>query len=109
MLCGWCVVALLLSPGPNCLFSTFSVFPSTCAGFLFRCSALCAMLVPSCKEGVKSPSHERHTKRQHVKLEQLDHCTHTCLLLHLKNHRRILVLRDVATLHAVPLGEVGVG
>ena len=26
------------------MFSTFSVFPSTCAGFLFRCSALCAML-----------------------------------------------------------------
>ena len=30
--------------GPNCLFSTFSVFLSTCAGFLFRCSTLCAML-----------------------------------------------------------------
>ena len=37
-------MALLLSPGPICLFSTFSVLPSTFAGFLFRCSALCAML-----------------------------------------------------------------
>ena len=24
-------------------------------------------------------------KRQHVELEQLEHCTHTCLLLYLKN------------------------
>ena len=37
-------MALLLSPGPNCLFCMFSVFPSTCAGLLFPCSALCAML-----------------------------------------------------------------
>ena len=44
MVWGWCVVALLLSPGPNFLFRTLSVFPSTCAGFSFRCSALCAML-----------------------------------------------------------------
>ena len=41
--------------------------------------------------------------------EQLEHCTHTCLLLHLKNHRRILVLHDVAARHGVALGEVCVG
>ena len=44
-----------------------------------------------------------------MKLEQLEHCAHTCLLLHLKNHRRILVLHDVAARHGVALGEVGVG
>ena len=38
------VVALLLSPGPNRLFGTFSVSPSTYAGSFFPCSALCAML-----------------------------------------------------------------
>ena len=38
------MVALLLSPAPNCLFSTFSVAHGTYAGFLFPCSALCAML-----------------------------------------------------------------
>ena len=44
-----------------------------------------------------------------MKLQQLEHCTHTCLLLHLKNHHRILVLRDVAARPGVTLGEVGVG
>ena len=38
------VVPLLLSPAPNCLCSTFRVSRTTCAGFLFPCSALCAML-----------------------------------------------------------------
>ena len=40
---------------------------------------------------------------------QLEHCKHTCLLLHLKNHRRILVLCDVIARHGVALGQVGVG
>ena len=70
-------------------------------------------------------SHQGHTKRQraerreryahrtmrqgHNERLQLEHCTHTCLLLHLKNHRRILVLRDVVARHGVALREVGVG
>ena len=40
---------------------------------------------------------------------QLEHCKHTCLLLHLKNHRRILVLLDVTAPHGVALGQLGVG
>ena len=36
-------------------------------------------------------------------------CKHTCLLLHLKNHRRILVLRDITPRHGVALGQVSVG
>ena len=37
---------------------------------------------------------------------QREHCKHTCLLLHLKNHRRILVLRDVTTRQEVPMVNI---
>ena len=40
MVCG----GSALVPRAELPVQTFSVFPSTCAGFLFRCSALCAML-----------------------------------------------------------------
>ena len=46
----------------------------------------------------------RHNERL-----QFEHCKHTCLQLHLKTHRRILILRDVTTRPGVALGQVGVG
>ena len=47
--------------------------------------------------------------KRHNERLQLEHWKHTCLLLHLKNHRRIMVLRDVTARHGVALGHLGVG
>ena len=62
--------------------------------------------------GTRNVQNGMHTglrSKGHNKRLQLEHCKHTCLLLHLKNHRRILVLRDVTAPHGVALGRVCVG
>ena len=101
------MVALLLSPEPHCLFSTFSVFPSTCAGFLFRCSALCAMLplYPS----------QYHSPRTHLteydpmsccdvtNLKDLNSCVNAAVLFQVKQQTCMCAMFELLEFHVLPL------